>query len=121
LGGARASVVGAIAARHGPRGVLAFTVAVAGAGFGLAAFTHTLWHLYLFVGLMGGIGRSGFYVIASATVTRWFERQRGLALALVLAGFNVSFVTAGPVAVGLIELFGWRGALLALRARPCLG
>src|SRR5262249_56396731 len=59
-------------------------------------------------------------VIASATVTRWFERQRGLALALVLAGFNVSFVTAGPVAVGLIELFGWRGAFLAFGAWLCL-
>jgi MFS family permease len=112
LGGIGAFAVGSIADRHGPRGILVLTVALSGAGFALASTTHTLWHLYLFVGVMGGLGTSGFYVIASSTVTRWFERERGLALALVLAGFNVSFVTGGPAAAWLIEHLGWRGAFL---------
>ncbi len=120
LGGIGAFGVGAIADRRGPRGILLLTVAFAGAGFALASTTRALWHLYLFIGVMGGLGTSGFYVIASATVTRWFEQQRSLALALVLSGFNVSFVTAGPVAAWLIEHLGWRGAFLVFGGWLCL-
>ncbi len=112
LGGLAGFAVGAIADRHGPRGILLLTVAIAGGGYALASTTGALWHLYVFVGVMGGLGTSGFYIIASTTVTRWFDRDRGLALALVLVGFNVSFVTAGPAAAWLIERVGWRGAYL---------
>jgi len=120
LGGINAFVVGAIADRHGPRFILAFTVAMAGVGFALASTIGSLSELYLFVGILGGIGTSGFYVIASTTVTRWFERQRSLVLALVLAGFNVSFVTAGPIAAWLIEWLGWRGAFGVFGGWLCL-
>ena len=120
LGGIGAFGAGAIADRYGPRFILAFTVAMAGAGFALASTTDSLSELYLFVGIMGGIGTSGFYVIASSTVTRWFDRQRGLVLALVLAGFNVSFVTSGPVAAWLIGWLGWRGAFLVFGGWLCL-
>lgn len=120
LGGLNAFVVGAIADRHGPRFILAFTVAMAGAGFTLASTIDSLWELYLFIGLMGGIGTSGFYVIASSTITRWFDRQRSLVLALVLSGFNVSFIIAGPVAAGLIEWLGWRNTFLVFGSWLCL-
>jgi OFA family oxalate/formate antiporter-like MFS transporter len=120
LGGINAFAVGAIADRHGPRFILAFTVAMAGIGFALASTIGSLSELYLFVGILGGIGTSGFYVIASATVTRWFDRQRSLVLALVLAGFNVSFVTSGPLAAWLIGWLGWRGAFLVFGGWLCL-
>jgi MFS family permease len=120
LGGLAGFGVGAIADRHGPRGILLLTVALAGGGYALASTTGALWHLYVFVGVMGGLGTSGFYVIASTTVTRWFDRDRGLALALVLVGFNVSFVTAGPAAAWLIERVGWRGAYLVFGGWLCV-
>src|SRR5262249_7707412 len=105
---------------HGPRFILAFTVAMAGVGFALASSIGSLSELYLFVGILGGIGTSGFYVIASTTATRWFARQRGLVLALVLAGFNMSVVTARPLAAWLIEWLGWRGAFLVFGGWLCL-
>ena len=120
LGGLVGFAVGAIADRHGPRGILLLTVALAGGGYALASTTGALWHLYVFVGVMGGLGTSGFYVIASTTVTRWFDRDRGLALALVLVGFNVSFVTAGPAAAWLITHVGWRGAYLVFGGWLCV-
>ena len=113
LGGVFGFAAGAIADRHGPRAVLLTTVGIAGAGFALASTVDALWQFYLFIGVMAGIGASGFYVIGAATVSRWFERGRGLPLAIVLAGFNVSFVTAGPIAAWLIDRFGWRAAYLA--------
>lgn len=120
VGGLGAFVVGSIADRHGPRAILLVTVAIAGGGFALASTTSALWHLYLFVGVMGGLGTSGFYVIAASTVTRWFEQRRGLALALVLAGFNIAFLTAGPAAAWLIENVGWRPAYLVFGGWLCL-
>lgn len=107
--------IGMIADRRGPRVPLAVTVALEGAGFALAGTVHSLWHLYLFIGVLAGIGMSGFYVLATVTVSRWFTTDfRGLAMGLVLTGFNLGFMTGPPLAAYLIEQVGWRLALVAL-------
>lgn len=120
LGGLAGFGVGALIDRYGPRGILLLTVGVAGAGFALASTINALWHFYLFIGVMGGIGLSGFYVISASTVARWFEHERGLALGLVLVGFNAGYITGGPVAAWLIEYAGWRGAYLIFGVALCL-
>jgi MFS family permease len=114
LGGFSGFAAGAIADRHGPRLVLVTTIGIAAAGLALASTIEQPWHLYLFVGVMGGIGSSGFYVVGAATVTRWFDRGRGLALGIVLAAFNVSYVTGGPASAWLVEHVGWRMAYLVI-------
>jgi MFS family permease len=121
LGGLAGFAIGALADRHGPRAMLVVTVALAGAGFALVAAVRALWQLYLFVGVLGGLGMSSFYVLAAATVTHWFEERRGLALALVLVGFNLGYISAGPLAAALIAHLGWRPAYAVLGgASACL-
>jgi predicted MFS family arabinose efflux permease len=73
-----------------------------------------LWQLYLFVGVLGGVGMSSFYLLSAATVTHWFEARRGLALALVLVGFSLGYISAGPLAAALITTVGWRIAYALL-------
>jgi MFS transporter, OFA family, oxalate/formate antiporter len=114
LGGVAGFVVGALADRHGPRVMLVVTVALAGAAFALVSTVDALWQLYLFVGLLGGVGMSSFYLLAAATVTHWFDERRGLALALVLVGFNLGYISAGPLAASLIAALGWRAAYALL-------
>ena len=114
LGGLTGFGIGALADRHGPRVMLVPTVALAGAGFALVSMVGALWHLYLFVGVMGGVGMSSFYLLSASTVTRWFDERRGLALALVLVGFNLGYISAGPLAAWLIARVGWRGAYALL-------
>jgi len=114
LGGLAGFGIGALADRHGPRVMLALTVALAGAGFALVSMVDALWHLYLFVGVMGGVGMSSFYLLSASTVTRWFDEGRGLALALVLVGFNLGYISGGPLAAWLIARVGWRGAYALL-------
>ena len=114
LGGVAGFVVGALADRHGPRVMLVVTVALAGAAFALVSTVNALWQLYLFVGLLGGVGMSSFYLLAAATVTHWFDERRGLALALVLVGFNLGYISAGPLAASLIAALGWRAAYALL-------
>src|SRR5712664_4935987 len=60
LGGLASFPVGALADRRGPRLVLVLTVILAGAGFALVSTVETLWQLYLFVGVLGGVGMSSF-------------------------------------------------------------
>jgi MFS family permease len=114
IGGVAGSVIGALADRHGPRLMLAITVALAGTAFALVGTVGTLWQLYLLVGVVGGVGMSSFYLLAAATVSHWFDERRGLALALVLVGFNLGYITAGPLAAGLIDVVGWRPAYALL-------
>jgi MFS family permease len=114
LGGLAGFPLGALTDRTGPRVVLVLTVALAGSAFTLVGTVQALWQLYLFVGVLGGIGMSSFYLLSASTVMRWFEQRRGLALALVLMGFNLGYLTAGPLAAWLIDGLGWRGAYALL-------
>ena len=114
LGGVAGYFVGAMADRHGPRVMLFVTVGLAGSGFGLVSIAGELWHLYVLVGVLGGIGMSSFYLLSTATVARWFEDRRGLAIALVLVGFNLGYIVAGPLAAWLVARIGWRPAYAVL-------
>jgi MFS family permease len=114
LGGVAGLGIGALADRHGPRVLLAPTVALAGAAFALVSTVGALWQLYLFVGVLGGVGMSSFYLLSATTVARWFDERRGLALALVLVGFNLGYVSGGPLAAWLIAKAGWRMAYALL-------
>ncbi len=114
LGGLAGLGIGALADRHGPRVFLAPTVALAGAAFALVSTVGALWQLYLFVGVLGGVGMSSFYLLSAATVARWFDERRGLALALVLVGFNLGYILGGPLAAWLIGEVGWRVAYALL-------
>ncbi len=114
VGGVAGFAVGALADRHGPRVLLAATMALAGLGFALVSTVTALWHLYLLIGLVAGVGTSSFYVLGTATVSHWFDERRGLALALVLIGFNLGYITGGPAAAWLITRIGWRAAYLVL-------
>jgi MFS family permease len=114
VGGVAGFAIGALADRHGPRVMLVLTVVLAGAAFALVGAVSALWQLYLFVGVLGGIGMSSFYLLGAATVTHWFATERGLALALVLVGFHLGYVTGGPLAAWLIDAHGWRAAYAIL-------
>jgi len=114
IGGVAGFAIGALADRHGPRVMLVVTVILAGSAFALVSLISALWQLYLLVGVLGGVGMSSFYLLSTTTVTRWFDERRGLALALVLVGFNLGYISAGPLSAWLIARVGWRAAYALL-------
>jgi len=114
LGGLAGFGFGALADRRGPRLVLAFTAGLASLAFGLMSTVNMLWQLFALTGLLGGVGMSSFYLLSASTVMRWFDDRRGLALGLVLLGFNVGYLTSGPLAAWLIDAIGWRHAYAVL-------
>jgi len=114
LGGMAAFGVASVADRHGPRGVLLLTVLIGAAGFALTGAINALWQFYLVYGVMVGIGMSSIYVLSTATVPRWFAERRGMALAVVLSGFNLGWLLGGPLAAFVIRHWGWRAAYVVL-------
>jgi MFS family permease len=76
---------------------------------------HSVWHLYLFFGVLIAIGRSAAGVPLTALVTRWFTKNQGLALALAQSQ-NVGSAVFAPLTVFFLAQYGWRGSYIGLGA-----
>jgi predicted MFS family arabinose efflux permease len=55
-----------------------------------------------------------FYAPLTATTTRWFTKNRGLAVALVSAGIGLGVLLISPLARWLTNIADWRVAMLVL-------
>jgi len=101
-------VSGAWVDRVGPRRVLLTGAVVMGAGLLLTSQIERLWQGYLTYGVGVGIGVACGYVPMVAVVGGWFERRRGAALGVAVAGIGVGTLGVAPLAAGLIDRHGWR-------------
>jgi MFS family permease len=61
--------------RIGPRKLMTVTGIFFGLGYLLMSRLETVWQLYLFFGLIFGIGLSSVDVISLTTIARWFVRK----------------------------------------------
>lgn len=109
-----ATPMGRFVDRYGPRRTLPLGGALLAAGLAWAARSGSLAELALSYGVLGGLGLSLLYVVAYATVPRWFGRRRGAANGIATAGLGVGLVAVPPAASALVVTVGWRGALTVL-------
>ncbi|MBO68581.1 MAG: hypothetical protein CL398_09745 [Acidiferrobacteraceae bacterium] len=101
-------LMGAATDRYGPRIVLSFSGALFAIGFVLMCRMSSLWELYLYYGIIAGIGMAAHDIATLSTVTRWFIHHRGLASGIVKAGAGIGQVLVPPLAVLLVSNFSWR-------------
>jgi MFS family permease len=113
---ALSSVSGWATDRFGPARVVAIGAVVLGLGWTGFGLSHSLWQVYLSLGLVAAIGMSAVWVPCNATVVRWFVRRRGLAVGIASAGGSVGNLLAPPIAAALVGLIGWRATLPAMAA-----
>lgn len=102
------SVSGYAVDRVGPRRVLIVGATAMGVGLVLTSRVGSLWLGYLTYGVGVGIGVACGYVPMVATVSGWFERRRGAALGVAVAGIGLGTVLVAPLAAALIARHGWR-------------
>jgi len=103
--------------RLGPRRVILPCMAIFGLAFGSLGFlTPSLAHLYAVFVVLGMFGNGTTQMGYSRAVSTWFDRRRGLALALVMAGVGTGGIILPPLAQWLIAAWGWRDAYFALGA-----
>ncbi len=76
--------------------------------------TGALLVIYLFFVLrgLGGIGQSP--ISYAYVVAKWFDRRRGLALGIALAGVGLGTSVVPPIVAYLIGAYGWRAAYIGL-------
>ncbi len=94
--------------RFGPRGVMSVSAIFYGAGFALMSTMTTPWQLYLFWGVMVGIGLSTHDVITLSTVARWFPRRRGLMSGIVKVGTGCGQLIVPILVAALVASYDWR-------------
>jgi len=104
--------VGRLGDRVGPRIVMIGCGVILGAGYLLMSQVNALWQLYLFYGLIVGIGLSGMDVLLLSAVARWFVKKRGMMSGILKVGTGAGMVIMTLVANGLISGYGWRDAYI---------
>ncbi|XP_054851135.1 monocarboxylate transporter 13-like [Eublepharis macularius] len=102
----------ALSTQYGERPMGVIGGFLSGLGLFLASFATSLAQLYLFIGLLTGIGGALIFSPSLALVARYFKRRRALANALVFSGAGISSLAFSPLFQFLVDSYGWRGALL---------
>ena len=110
-------LLGYLLDRVGARRIILPCVTVFGCAFAsLALLTPRLWHLYAIFAILGAVGNGTAHLAYTRAVSTWFDRRRGMALALVMTGGAVGAIVLPPAAQALIGSLGWRGAFAILGA-----
>jgi OFA family oxalate/formate antiporter-like MFS transporter len=79
------------------------------AGFVLASFTASLAQLYIFYGVIVGMGNGFGYATPTPVGSKWFPDRRGLVVGLMVGGYGAGSAIFGTLASGwLIPGLGWR-------------
>jgi MFS family permease len=80
-------------------------------GFFALSQTHGIVQFAFVAAMFIGFGTSTIGTSAnSRLLVNWFDRNRGLALAVAIMGYSTAGVVVPPVALYLLDTVGWRGA-----------
>ncbi len=112
-----APIVGSIIDRYGARRVGILSMFAVGVGYTLLTRQGpVLATFYVAWSLMSLVGGGTTPVVWTRAVSLWFDRGRGLALGIALAGSGLAGVFAPLLTTRAIAAFGWRGGDFALAA-----
>lgn len=100
--------VGRLTDKFGPRLVMTGCGLFLGSGLLLMSQISAIWQLYLFYGVIMGIGLSATFVPANSIVARWFVKRRAMMTGIVLTGTGVGTIIMPSIVRWLISSYGWR-------------
>ena len=87
----------------------------------LSFMTGALWQYYAGFILVTAIGSAAGPIVYSRVVISWFEKARGLALALMLSGGALGGVIASPIVSAIVTRYGFRAGFVTLGVLCLLG
>ncbi|MFV0279751.1 MAG: MFS transporter, partial [Rhodoblastus sp.] len=103
----------ALIEKYGARRIMFFAQALVFSGLAGSLFMTSLWQLFLFWGLLIGLGTGlTALVLVAIMSTRWFAEKRGLVVGVLTAAVATGQLVFLPFASMLIESYGWRLALV---------
>lgn len=105
--GISSPLVGRITDRFSPRLSVPIGGALIGLSMILLSTATSLNHVYIYYGLIFGIGLSAIWPSCTSTINKFFVKRRGLANGIASSGISLGyFMTLG--AAFSIEFLGWR-------------
>jgi MFS family permease len=104
--------MGRLADRFGVAVPVSLGAVALGSGYALSALAPSLWAFAVIHAVLIGIGSSATFSPLVADITHWFEKRRGIAVAICASGNYLAGALWPPVVQQLIEAGGWRQAHL---------
>lgn len=100
--------------RYGPRVVLLLMGLFLGLGLLTTGLTNSLWQLYITYGLLLALGIGPVFVVSMSTVSRLFDKKRGLAAGIAGLGVGLGPLIMAPFATYILINFNWRIAFIII-------
>lgn len=108
-------VIGRFVDQYGSRRILVFSIlAMAACLAAIPTLVSELWHLALIFVLIGTLAAGTNSVPYMPILSAWFDRHRGLAIGLSIAGIGLGYAYVPLLLQFLIDRFGWRSGYYAL-------
>jgi MFS family permease len=101
--------------RFGPRRIILPCMTVYCCAIISLAFLHFhLWQFYVTCVVLGAVGNGAAHLAYSRSISTWFQRRLGTALAFVMVGAGLGAMILPVVAQTIISRSGWRVAYVSL-------
>ena len=113
--GLASPLLGRLIDRFGPRRIILPCMTIYASGIlSLALLRFGLWQFYLTCFVLGAVGNGAAHLAYSRSISTWFNRRLGTALAFVMVGAGLGATILPVVAQSAITRAGWRPAYAAL-------
>ncbi len=114
VSGAIGIFAGRLSDRYGPRPIVTIGGLLSGIAFLLLPLINALWHVYLILGILIGIGGVFTLIPIMSLIPRWFTKRVGIAMGITMAGLGVGGIITPYITQLLISAYDWRWACVAL-------
>jgi MFS family permease len=108
-------LIGRLIDRYGPRHIILPCMTVFGCGVAAFALLRSgIWQFYLTCFVIGVVGNGAAHLAYARSISTWFERRLGTALAFVMVGAGLGAMILPVIAQALVTRSGWRTSYLTL-------
>ena len=102
-------IVGRLLDRYGPRVMIPVSAGVIGLALLVMSRVDSPWQVIALFGVLGMTGLAAPQnIMTSVPVAKWFQRKRGMALALAASGLGTGGVFFLPITQLLLDNIGWQ-------------
>jgi MFS family permease len=107
-------VIGRLVDRFGVVRPVAVAIVALGLGYVAAGSAGSLWQFALAHGVLIGVGSAATFGPLIADISHWFQRRRGIAVAICASGSYFAGTIWPPVVQHLIAIEGWRATHIGI-------
>lgn len=120
--GISAAIMGPFVERYTKRvsyiGSILFSIGMLGSGW--SCYNNSILGIYLFYGVIMGIGTGLIYIVPIKTLALWFKNRKGLYTGLAITGFGLAKFIGTPIMINLMDSVGISNMFIIL-GFSCLG